>query len=92
MSRSFVKFVCAKDPQLAEYYTARFGTLFTADAQDADGHVTGELIAKWNAQMLAEADYQEHYDFTVDADGRRQPIPGPNGPALLIPTVEVTTH
>lgn len=73
-----------KDPYVAEYHERIFGAVFR-EALEQAGVIAPELASL----MVKEAWRQEHYDYEIDAHGRRSPVYVDGIPKLLVPEIVV---
>lgn len=89
---SILKFE-SKDSLLAKHYDLTFRELFESQWRLFEGATQVEqegIQAGWRLAMYAEARRQEHYDYIVNDDGRREIIYETNRqPKLMIPKVTV---
>lgn len=80
----------SKDMAIMRHYERTFGEAFTAEMLEAKTpEDVRECLRSWNERMLAEANKQQHYDYTVDDQGKRHLIYVDGIPKLLIPEVRI---
>lgn len=88
-----ITFVCEKEPRLAEFHDDFWRSRFEKELELYSILFRDDLLAHWENLMLADAKFQQHYDFTLDEQGKRVPVYEMNPhthqmvPKLLIPKI-----
>jgi hypothetical protein len=81
---------CKKEPSIAEHCTREILPVHGRAYERATDPGKAVVLRALRNDLRKEAARQQWYDFTVDEDGHRRVIKGPDGrPKLLIPEVMV---